>query len=176
MSGTEETRIINVKIDKQKAFDLVYNVVKKPTRLGWMKFKITQIENPNKLVLYGGRGTHPIVKAGAGIITFGIGTAVTHYGSPKRLIMIYFKETQSMTKITIQSEGGVRGDTRVAAMLNIINEILMPHMAEDWELKQMTQDASPNGAEDDPLKLLKTRYVKGEITKEEYEEIKKTLE
>lgn len=29
---------------------------------------------------------------------------------------------------------------------------------------------------EDPLKVLKLRYAKGEITKEEYEEIKKTLE
>lgn len=31
-------------------------------------------------------------------------------------------------------------------------------------------------AEEDPLKLLKIRFVKGEITKEEYEEMKKVLE
>ncbi len=36
-----------------------------------------------------------------------------------------------------------------------------------------TQDVSNN---DDPLRILKVRYAKGEITKEEFKEMKETLE
>jgi hypothetical protein len=36
--------------------------------------------------------------------------------------------------------------------------------------------AEINGADDDPIRILKVRFAKGEISKEEYEEMRKTLE
>ena len=38
-----------------------------------------------------------------------------------------------------------------------------------------SQNQQIQSSEDDPLKILKIRYVKGEITKEEYEKIKESL-
>jgi len=42
-------------------------------------------------------------------------------------------------------------------------------------LQAQVKQASAETGEDDPLKLLKLRFVKGEITKDEYEEMKEML-
>ena len=44
------------------------------------------------------------------------------------------------------------------------------------ELKLSNETKHTDSTSDDSLKILKMRYTKGEITKEEYEEMKKVLE
>jgi putative membrane protein len=42
-------------------------------------------------------------------------------------------------------------------------------------IKMFRNQAGANAAGDDPLKVLKTRYAKGEITKEQFESMKKDI-
>ncbi len=46
----------------------------------------------------------------------------------------------------------------------------------DPEYRPSIEPNYTSNVDDDPLKILKTRYAKGEITKEEYDEMKKELE
>jgi len=43
-------------------------------------------------------------------------------------------------------------------------------------LKKIPADLSSKKSDEDPLRLLKVRFAKGEITKDEYEEMKSLLE
>jgi len=50
-------------------------------------------------------------------------------------------------------------------------------MVEDDSVTQLTRSQQPAAQSiDDPIKVLKLRFAKGEITKEEYDEMKRTLE
>ncbi len=45
-----------------------------------------------------------------------------------------------------------------------------------WLITALTSSAKSQGKENSPLTLLKKRYVKGEISKEEYEEMREEIE
>jgi putative membrane protein len=44
-----------------------------------------------------------------------------------------------------------------------------------WAYRTSRKNTSPQAKEDGALEILKKRFAKGEITKDEYEEMKKTL-
>lgn len=64
---------------------------------------------------------------------------------------------------------------KAAEILAIINEYVRGSQDYDHQVSNSTPPANDN-KDEDPLTILKRRYVKGEITKEEFEEMKKTLE
>ena len=72
------------------------------------------------------------------------------------------------TEVLIRTEGFTDGDSRISTIVNTIYDELVPYRLNSV----ISNDLSHN---DDPLKILKTRYVKGEITKEEYGEMKQSL-
>lgn len=59
---------------------------------------------------------------------------------------------------------------KAAKIVSIINEGIRRAQTHTTEVVQ------PKSSDDDPLTILKKRYAKGEITKEEFEDMKKTLE
>ena len=61
---------------------------------------------------------------------------------------------------------------KAAEILGIINE----HVREAQHYHGGIPDVQEKKTDDDPLTMLKKRLVKGEITKEEYEDLKKTIE
>lgn len=57
--------------------------------------------------------------------------------------------------------------------------LLKKHNFEFWQkmaCEGLKKIIEKKNAEEDPLRILQLRYAKGEITKEEYEEVKKTIE
>lgn len=163
--GPEVSSKITVSLDQQEAFDKIIGIIKKDT-----KFSIQSQVRPTKITAYGGRGPSKLTKATLGAVTFGTIAILSHYSSPKRIATIFLKKHTNATKITIQTEGWTDGDSRVATFVNIIIEELMKYEIDDDE--KIVQ----NVQSDDPITILKTRYAKGEITKEEFEEMKKNLE
>ena len=162
--GPEVSSKIIVSLGQQEAFDKIIDIIERGT-----KFSIQSEDSPTKITAYGGRGPSKFWKATVGIGTLGIGTVASHYSSPKRIANIFIKNNNGTTKITIQTEGWTDGDSRISTFVNIITEELMKYEVDDIEIKQDTQS-------DDPIKILKMRYAKGEITKEEFDEMKKNLE
>jgi len=59
---------------------------------------------------------------------------------------------------------------KAAKIVAIVNEGIRRSQTHTTEVIQ------PKSIDDDPLTILKRRYVKGEITKEQFEEMKETLE
>lgn len=56
-----------------------------------------------------------------------------------------------------------------------IAEKIYNYIREKISEEKTKKESGSQQTSDDPLKILKTRYVKGEITKEEYEEMKEAL-
>jgi putative membrane protein len=44
-----------------------------------------------------------------------------------------------------------------------------------WLVRNANRSGFPNGSRESPLDILKTRYAKGEITKEQFDAIKRDL-
>lgn len=81
----------------------------------------------------------------------------------------YFGETASITGAFLGPVAGSLRDSRRAHIgSGMCNECFYK--------KQEKNQKSSNFRNEDPHKLLKVRYVKGEITKEEYEQMKKAIE
>lgn len=168
-AGSEQADRIHLRIGVQEAYDIISHTIDKKT-----KFSIKEAEPPNKIVAYGGRGPSKFRKAVEGSATLGIATAYMHFSSPKRIAIIFIKHVNDITVIDIKTEGWTDRDSRVSTFLNTLITVLAPHTIDELELAQMTQ--APQAAAEDPLTLLKTRFVKGEITKKEFEEMKSVLE
>jgi len=64
---------------------------------------------------------------------------------------------------------------KASEILGVINEFIR-HSQDVSSTNTSNSDTSTQKSEDDPLTLLKKRFVMGEITKEEFEEMKQILE
>jgi hypothetical protein len=167
VKGPEVSSDIIIKLSQKEAFDKIIHVIEERT-----KFSVEnkRTESPSKIVAYGGRGPSKAGKVAAGVATFGIGTVVSHYSSPKRYITVYINALDVNTaEVLIRTEGFTDGDSRVSTVVNTIYDELITY-------RLNSNSSSNNDSSDDPVKILKTRFAKGEISKEEFEEMKKTLE
>ena len=163
-AGSEQAVECYVSLNQQETFDSICDFIKSRDKA---KFSIQSVESPSKIVAYGGRGPSLVSKATYGMLTWGVATAIMHYGSPKRLAYIYIKPVSGVgTKITIRSEGWTDRDSRISTFTNGIMDILLPYIIDE---------KPPTKSSKDPMQILKTRFVNGEISKEEFEEMKKTL-
>ena len=162
-AGSEGSGDITIKLSQQEAYDKINKLIEKRDKF---KFSITGVDSPNKIVAYGGRGPSLIVKLIYAAISFGMIAAIMHFASPKRIVSIYFKDVDGLTNVSILSEGWRDGDSRISTFVNgVMNELM------DYKVTPSTEGVSV-----DPLTTLKSRFAKGEITKDEFEDMKKSLE
>ena len=166
-TGAELSNEINVDLSQQETYDTVLQIIIARKK---SKFSVETTEPPNKIVAYGGRGPSKFAKAVGGMVSMGIGTALMHYSSPKRVVNIFFKNVNGATNVLMLSEGWTDRDSRVTTFINSIMEELIPHKIIP------NSNNTPSPKNDDPLTSLKSRFAKGEISAEEFTEMKKMLE
>ncbi len=89
------------------------------------------------------------------------------YQDKNKFVLVEYVDKVGMKQTPLFDFPGDSGDEKKEAFMQILYEKIKKNKVDKTETQTL---------EEDPTKVLKLRYVKGEISKEEYEEMKKVLE